>query len=179
MNDDQLRAALPGLLPGKVFLSEPSPAWADLYAAEARRLRDALGAGVVAIEHYGSTSIPGIKAKPVIDLLIGVRRLDDALALIPAMEALGYDHAAHAGVPEHHVFGQGLARTHLAHFVEHGGESWRACLAFRDALRADPVKARAYEALKVDLAARFPQERAAYTAGKTAFVEGVLAGSRA
>lgn len=179
MNDDQRRAALPGLLPGKVFLSEPSPAWPDLYDAEARRLRDALGAGVVAIEHYGSTSIPGIKAKPVIDLLIGLRRLDHALELLPVLEGLGYDYAPHAGVPGHHVFGMGAARTHLAHFVEHEGESWRACLAFRDALRADPAKAKAYEALKIDLAGRFPDERKTYTAGKTSFVEAVLSSLRA
>ncbi|MGH6782076.1 MAG: GrpB family protein [Phenylobacterium sp.] len=165
---------LPGLLPGKVFLTEPSPQWAQLYAQEQGRIARRLGAVVVAIEHYGSTSIPGIKAKPVIDLLIGVRRLDDALDCAAAMEQLGYDFAAHAGVPQHHVYGKGAARTHLAHFVEHGGEAWRECLAFRDSLRADPAKARAYEALKLELAEKYPDDRAAYTAGKSAFVAKVL-----
>lgn len=166
---------LPGLLPGLVFLADPAPGWADLYDQEAARIAMALGPVVLAIEHYGSTSIPGIKAKPVIDLLIGLPRLDDALGEIAAMEALGYDYAAHAGVPGHHVFGKGAARTHLAHFVEHRGESWGECLRFRDRLRADSELALAYEQLKIELAARYPQDRAAYTAGKSAFVAGVLA----
>lgn len=165
---------LPGLLPGKVFLTEPSPQWAQLYAEERSRIAERLGAIVLAIEHYGSTSIPGIRAKPVIDLLIGVRRLDDALDCAPAMEELGYDFAPHAGVPQHHVYGKGAARTHLAHFVEHGGLAWRECLAFRDRLRADPAKARVYEALKLELAAKHPDDRAAYTAGKSVFVAKVL-----
>ena len=166
---------LPGLLPGTVFLTDPAPGWASLYDQDAARIAKALGSIVVAIEHYGSTSIPGIKAKPVIDLLIGLPRLDDALAQVAAMERLGYDYAAQAGVPGHHVFGKGAARTHLAHFVEHEGESWIECLRFRDRLRADADLALAYERLKVELAARHPQDRAAYTAGKSAFVASVLA----
>lgn len=166
---------LPGLAKGLVILAEPAPEWASLYAEEAARISAALGAGVLAIEHYGSTSIPGIKAKPIIDLLVGVPRLGDALNHIGAMEALGYDYAAHAGVPDHHIFGKGVARTHLAHFVEHEGASWGECLRFRDRLRADPELARAYERLKVELAVRYPQDRATYTAGKTAFVTNVLA----
>ena len=90
---------------------------------------------------------------------------------------VGYDYAAHAGVPDHHIFGKGAAPTHLAHFVEHEGQSWGECLLFRDRLRADAELARAYESLKVELAARHPQDRAAYTAGKTAFVSLVLAGA--
>ena len=168
---------LPGLLPGKVFLTEPSPQWTQLFEEEAGRIAGRLGAVVVAIEHYGSTSIPGIKAKPIIDLLIGVPHLDEALRLVEAMQGLGYDYAAHAGVPGHHVFGRGAARTHLAHFVEHAGESWFECLRFRDRLRADTELARAYERLKIELAAKYPRDRAAYTAGKSAFVARILAGA--
>lgn len=168
---------LPGLPHGVVILADPAPAWASLYAQEAARIAAALGPVVIAIEHYGSTSIPGIKAKPIIDLLVGLPRLDDALSHIGAMEGLGYDYAVHAGVPEHHIFGKGAARTHLAHLVEHEGQSWDECLRFRDRLRADVELAQAYERLKVELAARHPQDRAAYTAGKTAFVADVVAGA--
>lgn len=167
--------ALPGLLPGKVFLIDSQPEWAALFAEEATRIGAALGARVAAIEHYGSTSIPGIKAKPVIDLLIGMPRLDDALGCQAEMEALGYDFAPYAGVPGHHVFGKERARTHLAHFVEHGGEAWTNCLAFRDRLRADPERARAYERLKLELAAKFPEDRASYSAAKTVFVAETIA----
>lgn len=166
---------LPGLAKDLVILAEPTPEWASLYAHEAARISAALGPAVVAIEHYGSTSIPGIKAKPIIDLLVGVPRLEDALNHIAAMEALGYDYAAHAGVPDHHIFGKGVARTHLAHFVEHESPSWFECLRFRDALRADVELALAYERLKVELAVRHPRDRATYTAGKTTFVTSVLA----
>lgn len=168
-------SALPGLPPGEVFLTPPSPEWPGLFEEEAARIAARLGSAVAAIEHYGSTSIPGIRAKPVIDLLIGLPRLDTALTLIGPMEELGYDFARHAGVPDHHVFGRGAARTHLAHFVEHDGSSWRQCLKFRDRLRADPGLAHAYEALKVELAVRFPHDRAAYTTGKGEFVASVLA----
>lgn len=167
---------LPGLPHGAVFLAEPTREWTRLFAEEAGRIRSALGPVVLGLEHYGSTSVPGIKAKPVIDLLVGLRRLDDALDHVGAMEVLGYDFAPHAGVPQHHVFGRGLARTHLAHFVEYGGASWIACLAFRDRLRGSPGLARAYEALKISLAERYSMDRAAYTAGKSEFVERVLAG---
>lgn len=166
---------LPGLPQGVVFLSDPTPEWAALFADEAARLTAALGRAVVSIEHYGSTSIPGIKAKPVIDLLVGLPLLNDALALVGAMEGLGYDYAPHAGVPGHHVFGRAVARTHLAHMVEHGSESWLRCLAFRDRLRNDPELAADYERLKISLAERYPDDRARYTAGKSAFVEAVLA----
>ena len=168
---------LPGLAPGLVVLADPATEWASLYEQEAARIANALGQAVVAIEHYGSTSIPGIKAKPIIDLLIGVPHLDEALRLVEAMQGLGYDYAAHAGVPGHHVFGRGAARTHLAHFVEHAGESWFECLRFRDRLRADAELARAYERLKIELAAKYPRDRAAYTAGKSAFVASILAGA--
>jgi GrpB-like predicted nucleotidyltransferase (UPF0157 family) len=170
-----LTEPLPGLPPGKVFLRPHDGRWAALFAEEAAVITEALGGAVLAIEHYGSTSIPGIDAKPVIDLLVGLQTLDEALAHRPALEALGYDYASHAGVPGHHVFGKGVARTHLAHFVEYDGAEWRRCLAFRDALRAAPARAAAYEALKRDLAARHPDDRAAYTAGKGAFVAEVLA----
>lgn len=166
-----------GLKQGKVLLSDPDPSWSSLFEAEAERISVALGPVVLAIEHYGSTSVPALKAKPILDLLVGLRRLDDALELIEPMATLGYDFAPHAGVPGHHVFGRGAARTHLAHFVEHGGESWRACLAFRDRLRSDPDARKGYEQLKAELAERFADDRAAYTAGKTDFVRRLLAGT--
>lgn len=166
---------LPGLTPGSVVLAEHNPQWAVLYEEEAARLREALGSVVLGMEHYGSTSIPGIKAKPIIDILVGVRRLDDALDHIAAMSAIGYDYAADAGVPRHHIFGKGVARTHIVHFVEYDSDRWHEAVRFRDRLRAEPDEAAAYERLKTELAAMHPNDRAAYTEGKTSFVERVQA----
>ncbi|MFN3522344.1 MAG: GrpB family protein [Phenylobacterium sp.] len=173
-----MSAALPGLPKGEVFLTPPHPDWPALFAAEAARIRSALGARVLGLEHYGSTSIPGIKAKPVIDLLVGVARLEEADTFSPTMVALGYEDAGDGGVPGHRIFGLGAARTHICHVVPHEGPEWRTCLAFRDALRADRALALAYEALKVELAARHTKDRAAYTDGKTAFVQAVTATAR-
>jgi len=173
-----MSAALPGLAEGRVVLAEPHADWPALFAAEAARLQSALGERVLGLEHYGSTAIPGIKAKPVIDLLVGLERLEAAAGCAPAMLALGYEDAGTDVVPGHHIFGLGEARTHIAHMVEFEGAAWRRCLAFRDALRADRDVARGYEALKVELAARHAADRGAYTEGKSAFVERVLAGVR-
>ena len=170
-----MSAPRPGLPHGKVFLAPHDVRWRGLFEAEAARIAAALGGAPLAIEHYGSTSIPGIDAKPVIDLLVGLRTLDEALTYVPAMEALGYDFAPHAGVPGHHVFGKGAARTHLAHFVVHDGPEWIATLQFRDRLRADPALRDAYGRLKAQLVAEHPTDRAAYTAGKAAFVQAALA----
>lgn len=169
------RAILPGLPPGSVVLADHNPKWAVLYVEEAARLATALGPAAIAMEHYGSTAIPGIKAKPILDILVGVRRLDDALEHIEALAALGYEHAADAGIPDHHIFAKGHARTHIVHFVEYGSARWEEALRFRDRLRAEPEEAKAYERLKIELAALHPDDRAAYTAGKTDFVERVQA----
>jgi GrpB-like predicted nucleotidyltransferase (UPF0157 family) len=167
--------ALPGLAHGTVQLAEWTPRWTQLFAEEAARLRVALGDLAVAVEHYGSTSVPGLVAKPLLDILVGGPEATDAAPYIAALAPLGYDYAAHAGVPEHFVFGRGTARTHLVHVVRYGGAAWHRALAFRDALRADAALRDTYAALKRELAQLHSAERNHYTAAKSAFVEGVLA----
>lgn len=166
--------ALPGLTHATVQLAAWTPRWAELFAVEAARLRAALGDLAVAIEHYGSTSVPGLVAKPLLDILVGGPEGTDAAPYTAALAPLGYDYAAHAGVPEHLVFGRGMARTHLVHVVRHGGEAWHRALAFRDALRADAALRDSYAVLKRELARRHSGERSHYTAVKSAFIERVL-----
>jgi GrpB-like predicted nucleotidyltransferase (UPF0157 family) len=167
--------ALPGLVHGTVQLAEWTPRWTELFAEEAARLRVALGDLAVAIEHYGSTSVPGLVAKPMLDILVGGTEATDAAPYMAALAPLGYDFAAHAGVPEHLVFGLGTARTHLVHVVCYGGAAWQRALAFRDALRADATLRDAYGALKRELTQLHGSERSRYTAAKSAFIEHVLA----
>ena len=166
-----------GLGPRLVRLAEPTPRWPALFAAEAERLAVALRAfGPPRIEHCGSTAVPGLAAKPILDIAIGVpASAIDVPGLAAALVPLGYAHAPRA-VPEpgHEVFGKGDPRTHLLHVVTLHGEPWRRLLGFRDALRADPALAAEYAALKRELAARFPGERSSYTAGKGAFIERVV-----
>lgn len=156
-------------------LAAPHPKWGQAFEDEASRIRAAVGADVLAVEHYGSTSVPGLSAKPIIDLLIGVADLSVADRHAQAMIALGYDDAGNGGVEGHRIFGKGAARTHLAHFVVHDGPEWIATLRFRDMLRADAGLRAAYEELKIRLVTEHPTDRAAYTAGKSKFILAALA----
>jgi GrpB-like predicted nucleotidyltransferase (UPF0157 family) len=165
-----------GLARGEVRLAEPTPRWATLYADEAARLAWALAAYVPAIEHCGSTSIPGLPAKPILDILVGVPSPVDVPGMTAALAPLEYEHAPWAGVPGHEVFGKGQPRTHLLHVVPAGGAAWDRMLRFRDALRADAGLAGEYATLKRALAMRHPTDRATYTDRKGAFVARVLSG---
>jgi GrpB-like predicted nucleotidyltransferase (UPF0157 family) len=167
--------ALPGLAHGTVQFAEWTPRWTELFTQEAERLRVALGPLAIAIEHYGSTSVPGLVAKPVLDILVGGPEATDPGPYVAALAPLGYDHAPQAGVTDHLVFGRGTARTHLVHVVRFDGGAWHRALAFRDALRADAGLRDTYAALKRGLALRHGGERGRYTAAKSAFIERVLA----
>ncbi|MET0748569.1 MAG: GrpB family protein [Rhizobium sp.] len=174
--DDETQYGL-GVKHKVVVLVEPDDRWAEAYAREAACIRKVLGDLAVDIQHFGSTSIPAIKAKPIIDLLVGVRRFEDGIACVGPMQSIGYEYAGADIVPDDHIFGKGipqLTRTHLAHIVEHGGFHWRRNLLFRDRLRGDAALAFAYEAFKVSLAERHPDDRAAYTDAKKAFIDSVV-----
>jgi GrpB-like predicted nucleotidyltransferase (UPF0157 family) len=163
-----------GLEHGLVRLADPSPLWGTLFTEEAARLRAALGPLERAVEHYGSTIVPGLMAKPILDILVGATAFGDAGPFAEALLPLGYEYAAHAGVPRHQVFGKGAPRTHLVHVVTYGGPEWGQALGFRDALRADARLAATYAELKAELAARYPHDRATYTDAKAVFIRRVL-----
>lgn len=167
-----------GLKHRSVALADPSDRWRDAYALEEASIRRVLGSLAVDIQHFGSTSIPSIKAKPIIDILIGVARFEDGLACIKPMEEIGYDYAGADIVPDDHIFGRGITgetRTHLAHIVTFGGFHWKRDLLFRDRLRDDRGLATRYEALKIRLAAEHADNRAAYQEAKQAFIDSVVA----
>jgi len=156
------------------------PAWPELFAVEADRLRAALDAElIVGIEHFGSTAVPGLAAKPIIDILIAVRSLVRAKAvMIEPIIALGYVYWSENPKPDRMFFVKfmppyGKQRTHHVHVTEPDGEMWQRRLAFRDYLRGNPDEAHRYEVLKRDLAARYPADREHYTNAKTEYVESV------
>ncbi len=176
-----------------IVIVDYDPHWPEQFAAEAARLRAALGNDlVVTVEHFGSTAVPGLSAKPVIDLLVAVRSLTEARQCsIPALESLGYAYWSEDPAPDRMFFVKGLPpggpRTHHVHIVEPGvsqdprlGEfSFADRLLFRDRLRADSEEAQRYERLKHRLAAEFPDDREAYTNGKTDYIYGVMQKARA
>jgi GrpB-like predicted nucleotidyltransferase (UPF0157 family) len=162
-----------------VLLVESQAAWPAQARAAMAPVRAAFEGRPVRLEHIGSTAVPGLCAKPVLDLLLGVPALADAEDRAGALEALGFRYRPEheAELPERRYFvrpaGAG-PRVHL-HAVVLGGPLWTRHLAFRDALRRDPGLAARYAALKRDLAGRHAEDKAAYTAAKAPFIAGVLA----
>ena len=130
------------------------------------------------IHHVGSTAVPGLAAKPVIDMVASVRDLEEAHAAFAPLRRHSYVDAPHRPGIAHH-FSKLSSRlgevTHGLHLTEPGSDLWVERLAFRDALRNDPALAAEYAALKLNLAGKHPTDLAAYTAGKRAFVVRVLA----
>ena len=134
-----------------VTLLEHDPNWAVLAASEAARVREALGG--VEVAHIGSTAVPGLWAKPVLDLLPGLRPLHVGEVELQAMRELGYEYLGEHGLPGRLFLRKGAERrTHHVHAVELGGTEWRRHLAFRDYLRAHPEEAARYGEAKRALA---------------------------
>ena len=145
------------------------PEWARVFEAEREVLEDALAPWLSGgVHHVGSTAVPGLAAKPIVDMLAGVRDLEEARAAFEPLRALGYEHRPHR--PEAHLF---VKPDRGVPLTEPGSDLWRERLAFRDALRADPALARAYAAWKLDHLSN-DAELGAYTADKRAFVLPVL-----
>ena len=160
--------------------------WPELFRREREHLRACLPAELLGrIEHFGSTAVPGLAAKPIVDILVEVADLQAAQTkIVPVLEAQGYDYFwrptvdTEDGLPFYAWFikrdpGSG-ARTHHIHMIEAGfTEHWDRLL-FRDYLIANPEAARAYEALKRRLAAQHAADRDAYTEAKTEFIVDVM-----
>lgn len=156
------------------------PRWPMLFDQEAKRLRATLDPSlIVGLEHFGSTAIPGLSAKPIIDILIAVRSLADAqVAFVEALRSLEYVYWADNPKKDRMFFVKGMPpfgsrRSHHVHVTEPNGEMWQR-LAFRDYLRAHPEEAANYERLKRRLAAERQTDREAYTDAKSAYVETVM-----
>lgn len=150
------------------------PAWVENFAAEARRVAQAVREAAVRIHHIGSTAVPRTQAKPVIDLLLEVASLEAIDANSSALEALGYEAMGEFGITGRRYFRRDDAagtRTHQVHAYRAGAPDVRRHLAFRDYLRAHPAVAEEYGALKLRLATAFPDDSKAYVNGKDAFVK--------
>ena len=162
-----------------ILLTEYDPAWPEQFARERERIWQAVGPHLLAIEHIGSTAVPGLAAKPVIDILAAIRSLEEAPTCIAPLAALGYTYVPEyeAELPERRYFHHlaGGQHLHHLHMAQSDSRFWRVQLLFRDYLRAHPETAQAYTALKRRLAEQYRDDRAAYTEAKTEFILGVLA----
>ena len=155
-----------------VEIVDYNPAWPALFMEEAEKIRQVLGRELVAIYHMGSTSVPGIKAKPIIDILVEVQDIQKIDRLNEELATLGYEAKGEYGIPGRRFFikNQGEFRTHHLHAFQSGHPEIERVLTFRDYLCAHPVEARAYGQLKEALAQQYPRDRESYTEGKTDFI---------
>jgi GrpB-like predicted nucleotidyltransferase (UPF0157 family) len=160
-----------------IRLAPSDPQWPALFKREQIALEEAIGAWVQGgIHHVGSTAVPGLEAKPIIDILAGISDLETARATFPPLADLGYLYAPY--LPEQmHWFCKPhpARRTHHLHLIPVDSPRYRDELAFRDLLRADPELATRYTVLKRELAKRHQDDRETYTEGKSEFIRAALA----
>jgi GrpB-like predicted nucleotidyltransferase (UPF0157 family) len=176
---ETLEQRIERVLREEVSIVPYDPVWPGMFEEEKRHLLDCLPQDLIRrIEHFGSTAIPGLAAKPIVDMLVEVTSLEETKARIaPVLEAQGYDYfwrATHGedGPPFYAWFikrNSAGIRTHHVHMIESDFEHWDRLL-FRDYLIDHPETAKEYEALKLRLAGNYPNDRIAYTDGKTEFV---------
>lgn len=164
-----------GLEKGVVRVVPYDPDWQVQYALEAARLYSSIGEFVLDIQHVGSTAVPGCDAKPIIDIAICIANLDKVDACVPLLAQLGYEYKGENGIPGRHYFQRGrpvcLFHIHMS-MPEHA--NWINHMRFRDHLLAHTEAVQAYCQLKHDLAARYPNDRLAYTEGKAEFIRSIL-----
>ncbi len=162
----------------QIIVVDYDPNWPSLYEQEKDRIVAALGEGIVQIEHIGSTSVPGLAAKPIIDIAVGIANFEEAKVYVPMIEALDYTYEPEFEVdlPERRFFWKGLPslHTHHIHVAEPGSLEWIKPIVFRDYLREHPEEARQYQVLKRELAVRCGSDMEAYVKGKTEFVRTIL-----
>ena len=150
------------------------PAWPAKFEAEVERIAEAVGEAAVRIHHIGSTAIPQMKAKPIIDILLEVTSLEILDQKAPMLEALGYEVMGEFGIPDRRYFrldDSDGTRTHQIHAFETGVPNVVRHLAFGDYMRAHPSVAEEYGVLKERLANAHPHDRAVYVDGKDGFVK--------
>jgi len=156
-----------------------SAAWTARFRIESQLLHVALAVLKPAIEHIGSTSVPGLAAKPIIDMLVGVESLTAFECRSKRLAIFGYQYIPEyeRALPDRRFFKRVVngVRTHHVHVVEKNGVYWKRYLKFRNSLRDDAWMASRYAELKLRLAARHSFDRDAYTNGKTGFIEAMLA----
>jgi GrpB-like predicted nucleotidyltransferase (UPF0157 family) len=155
------------------------PEWPQMFEREKARILATHALLEVDVEHIGSTSVPGLAAKPKIDILVGLRAWRDLDTAVHAMLQIGYEYDSSQLVqPRTFSIRRGRPTTHRVRFVERNGELWGEYLSFRDALRADPDLASRYGRLKLELALRYEDDVShdGYMRGKAPFIERVLAG---
>ena len=169
-----------------IVIADYTPAWADTFADLSRVLGAALGELALGIEHVGSTSVPGLGAKPIIDIDLIIESRASLPSVVEALGKVGYHHRGDLGIAGREAFGReddtvprdGSGRVwplHHLYVCGQDSEELRRHLAFRDHLRHEPDAVARYDRLKRELAERFRHDIDSYIEGKREFIEGIIA----
>lgn len=163
-----------------VVIEEYTSKWILQFKEEQKIIKNVIGSTAIAIEHIGSTSVEGLSAKPILDIMVGVRDLNDIDAFIEPLKAIGYEHVFHQEFPNRRFFRKGLWRagTHHLHIYQYGSEDWENNLSFRNYLRNHPDVRKQYEQLKRKLATKHHFDRVAYTNAKAPFIVDIIRKSK-
>ena len=168
----------------QIVVVDYDPSWPTLYEREADRVRNALGEAAVAVEHVGSTAIPGMAARPNIAIAVGLTSMDVAGTCIAPLEGLGFEALDELGVSGRLLFrrhaddSRSARLSYAVHLAGTETEYWKDHILFRDFLRLQPAVAARYAELKRELAEKFPNHREAYGKGKEPFIKLVLGRAR-
>jgi GrpB-like predicted nucleotidyltransferase (UPF0157 family) len=171
---DAAQASLKKHAADPVVLAPHNSAWREQFEELEEQMKAVCGDRLVAIHHIGSTSVPGLAAKPLIDMMPELRRHDDGPDLAPLLAPLGFVYFGSYGIDGRHFFRRKAAVDVNVHMFETGHIEIERHVVFRDALRTDPSLLAAYQTLKEELSARFPNDVDSYALSKSDFIEGVL-----
>jgi GrpB-like predicted nucleotidyltransferase (UPF0157 family) len=178
MTEEEIRAAWvtePPRLVGRIEVVDYDPEWPRLFEREADRIRAVLGKRAVQLEHVGSTSVPGLAAKPIVDIMLVVPDSGDELAYVPDLEAAGYVLVIREAERQQHRVFKGPDTNVNLHVYSPGSSEIERCLIFRDRLRSDPADRERYQRVKRELARRDWRYVQQYADAKTEVVEEIIA----
>lgn len=160
----------------EVVLSDYDPNWEEQFLDEKRSIQEAIGPAILGMEHIGSTSIKGLKAKPIVGILLGIQSIEEVSELIEALRNIGYEYVPKPELMDRRFFRKGLwgqGTCHL-HICEYNSSEWIDKCLFRDYLRLNAQAAHEYETLKEQLATHFQYNRQTYTRKKEPFIQKVI-----
>lgn len=165
-----------GLKRGTVRLEVHNPEWGGLYAKEEELIRNTIGDLIKDIQHIGSTAVPDLHAKPIIDIVIAVADFSVEQDCLGSLVSLGYEYFEDRETIGDHFFAKGPDenRAYYIHMVQSGGQKWKEYLFFRNLLRQNLEIRREYDTLKLDLSKTHADDRKSYTDSKGIFVERIL-----
>lgn len=152
-----------------------NPRWTVAYQQEKELITAALKQEIIDIQHIGSTFIPGLSAKPIIDILVAVPQLAAAEKYSSKLQKINYQYIYYAENVDRLFFRKGTPRTYHVHIVEYASWTYWRHILFRDYLIAHPQTAQQYEQLKREMAIKFKVDREAYTESKTQFIQSIVA----